>query len=64
MNPIGELIKHNRIYNLREDYRQERPVQDPVLEQKLVAALMNELVRHDAPEEQFIRLGLSTDVLG
>ncbi|WP_221583732.1 sulfatase [Microbacterium sp. G2-8] len=46
------------LFDLEEDPGQVRPLRDDDLEMRLATALRDELMRHDAPEEQFDRLGL------
>lgn len=48
----------NPLYDLQTDPRQERPQQDPVLEQRLASRLRELLVQYEAPPCQFPRLGL------
>jgi arylsulfatase A-like enzyme len=50
--------EYNLIYDLQSDPRQQRPIHDAALESRLAAKMRELLGRHDAPEEQFARVGL------
>jgi arylsulfatase A-like enzyme len=52
--PAGHLV-----YDLESDPRQETPLQDPVVEERLTRLLIETLRRHDAPACQYERLGLA-----
>ena len=47
-----------RLYDLTEDPRQLRPLQDEKREQQMIQVLIQEMKRNDCPSEQFTRLGL------
>jgi arylsulfatase A-like enzyme len=49
---------YNPIYDIQSDPRQERPIRDARLEADLAARMRELLLRHDAPECQFARVGL------
>lgn len=49
------------LYDLKDDPGQQRPITDPSVENRLVQGLDRLLREADAPEEQWQRLGLSTD---
>lgn len=51
--PYGTLL-----FDLETDPDQATPLNDPVLEARMRKLLIRELQRHDAPAEQFERLGL------
>ncbi|MDF2960302.1 MAG: sulfatase [Paenibacillus sp.] len=55
----GEYIREHRLFNLTEDPFQNRQVQDSEIENLMMHKLTASMVQHDAPKEQFIRLGLS-----
>ncbi|MCL2833199.1 MAG: sulfatase [Treponema sp.] len=48
----------NPIYDVSVDPRQEKPIHDNALEQKLAAKMKELMVRYDAPVSQFVRVGL------
>jgi arylsulfatase A-like enzyme len=48
----------NPIYDLRTDPRQERPINDPALEEQLAARIRELLIRYNAPACQFERTDL------
>ena len=51
----------NTLYDLEKDPNQERPLQDPEEELRMMKALVDLLHEHEAPKEQFTRLGLSQE---
>jgi hypothetical protein len=48
----------NMLFDLESDYAQEKPLDDPAVEKMMADKLKAALTAHDAPEEQFARLGL------
>ncbi len=48
----------NLLFNILKDYAQEHPIEDAALEETMKQKLRMALTRHDAPLEQFERLGL------
>jgi len=46
------------LFNIREDYNQQHPIQDKEIEKKYVELVKRVMQEMDAPDEQFIRLGL------
>ncbi|MDL2232440.1 sulfatase-like hydrolase/transferase [Ruminococcaceae bacterium OttesenSCG-928-L11] len=54
----NSLIKDSLLFDLATDYAQEKPLQDPALEQRMTEALIRTMEEHDSPAEQFERLGL------
>jgi arylsulfatase A-like enzyme len=48
----------NLLFDLENDYAQEKPINDPAIEKMMIEKLKAALKEHDAPEEQFERLGL------
>ncbi|KIL37165.1 hypothetical protein SD70_30925 [Gordoniibacillus kamchatkensis] len=57
----GEHIKEHRLFHLREDPCQKHQVHDPAVEKRMMGKLTDCMRRHDAPAEQFVRLGLRAD---
>ena len=55
----GPLINSNRLFDIINDYAQEKNIVDDELEQKYIRALIETMQEHDSPEEQFERLGLT-----
>ena len=51
-------LGENRLYRISHDPGQLHPLTDPLLEEKYCQALIKTMKEHDAPEEQFERLGL------
>jgi hypothetical protein len=49
------------LFDLTNDPHQERPIEDPKLEVKMIKLLVKLLKESDAPLEQFERLGIPTD---
>ncbi|MFZ7946353.1 sulfatase [Neobacillus sp. 19] len=54
----GEHIGENMLFDLEKDYKQNKPIKDLMLEKKYIEMLSRALTESDAPEEQFIRLGI------
>ncbi len=48
-----------RLYDLKNDPREETPIQDPLVETRMVDAMAESMRRNDCPPEQFERLGLN-----
>ena len=46
------------LFDLEQDPRQERPIQDPETEARLVREMVDLMEANDAPAEQYRRLGL------
>lgn len=46
------------LYDLREDPLQNHPIQNADVEQRMVEAMVRLMKENDAPEEQYIRMGL------
>jgi arylsulfatase A-like enzyme len=46
------------LWDLEADPDQEHPLDDPALELRMLTALRDEMVRHNAPSSQFERLGI------
>ena len=55
---INQYIDGSKLYSLKNDYAQTSPIDDEDLEQRYIEKLIETMRLHDAPEEQFIRLGL------
>ena len=48
----------NLLFDLENDPNQEKPIDEPDLERKMVSYLLEGMHRNDAPKEQYERLGL------
>ncbi len=46
------------LFDLQTDYAQEHPIEDPALEQAICEKLRQAMRAHQAPDEQFVRMGL------
>ena len=46
------------LYDLETDPTQNHPIQDPAVEQRMIQAMIRLMQENDAPEEQYVRLGL------
>jgi len=46
------------LYDLKNDPRQQNPINDNAVEKRMIGLLVEEMKKNNAPEEQFIRLGL------
>lgn len=55
---INRFIDGHKLYDLEQDYLQESPLTDPALEKVMTEKLVRAMEAHDAPAEQYIRLGL------
>lgn len=49
----------NLLFDLKNDPKQEKPLDDPELEKMMIKHLIREMRKNDAPEEQYTRLGLT-----
>ncbi len=47
-----------KLFDLEADPRQEHPISDPEIEEKMIKHLIREMKKNDAPGEQYERLGL------
>ena len=56
--PAPDQLDPSTIWDLDNDPRQESPIQDAKLEKTMADHLIRTMEEHDAPEEQFTRLGL------
>lgn len=56
---LHNYVDGSKLYDLQTDYAQEHPLDDPALEQQMTEKLIEAMRRHDAPAEQYVRLGLS-----
>ncbi len=52
------LLEQNLLFDIENDYLQEKPILDGELEKNMCKALIAAMRRHDAPKEQLKRLGL------
>ena len=63
-NPSQSFRRRSRfnaesmLFDIENDYAQEHPIKDAALLERYSALLKELMLRHDTPEEQFIRLGL------
>jgi hypothetical protein len=46
------------LFDLAEDPQQERPLQDSVIEERMIRLMVRLMGENDAPAEQYVRLGL------
>jgi hypothetical protein len=54
MHRFGTLL-----FDLAQDPKQEHPIEDPEVEARMVALMVDLMQANDAPPEQFERLGLA-----
>jgi hypothetical protein len=57
-NYIGRYIKESLLFDIKNDYSQEKPLKNDQLEEKYKKVMKEILLKTGAPEEQFERLGL------
>jgi len=50
------------LFDLKNDPQQEHPIDDPEIEEMMIAHMVRLMKENDAPAEQFQRLGLPTDL--
>lgn len=58
---LYRYIDGSALYDLCTDYAQQHPLEDPVLERSMRKKLSRAMRLHDAPKDQFIRLGLEVE---
>lgn len=58
---INPYLYGTLLFDLENDDAQEHPLQDDLLESRMIHLLLEQLQRQDTPHEQFERLGLPTD---
>ena len=56
---VDELVWQTVLYDLAADPKQERPLHDPKIEQKMIEHLIRLMRENAAPAEQYARLGLT-----
>jgi hypothetical protein len=56
--PINEFQREDLLFDLSQDPGQLRPIQDEALKAKMCQVMAQMMKEADAPEEQFVRLGL------
>ncbi|MBN2450636.1 MAG: sulfatase [Lentisphaeria bacterium] len=56
--PKTDQLEPTTLWDLEQDPGQERPVRDAHVEARMVDHMIRLMREHDAPEEQFLRLGL------
>ena len=54
----NQYVNRHLLFDLETDYAQEHPLENPALERRMLDLLREALSAHDAPPEQFVRLGL------
>ena len=59
---LYKYIQGNEIYDLQVDYEQKHIIKDVELEKRLEIRLVHAMKIHDAPTDQFVRLGLMEEV--
>lgn len=52
-------VMETQLFDIRSDYAQQHPLTDPETEARMTGLLKAEMKRTEAPEEQFLRLGLA-----
>lgn len=57
VTPGSEELE-TRLFDLENDPRQENPIHDASLEERMITILVRKMKESDAPDEQFARLGL------
>lgn len=62
---MGDLkdVMESKLFDLQEDYEQNKPLVNEELEQKMCKKLMAGMKEAQAPEEQYERLGLTGGVV-
>ncbi|MGI6578458.1 MAG: sulfatase [Eubacteriales bacterium] len=50
--------KDSLLFDIQNDYSQKNPLSDSNIEKQMIEALIRKMEEHDAPSEQFMRLGL------
>ena len=56
---IHPTQRNDLLFNLREDPHQEHPIEDEALKEKMCQKMATLMKESEAPEEQFIRMGLA-----
>lgn len=54
-------LKQNFLFDLENDPQQLKPINDPEIEKYMIYQMVKLMKANDAPDEQYIRLGLSKD---
>jgi hypothetical protein len=59
-NPLlnKKAIFSTMLFDLKDDPKQENPLSNPEIEEKMIKLLISEMKKNDAPVEQYERLGL------
>ena len=55
---INPYQSKDLLFNLKEDPAQDHPVEDPALKAQMLKKMAELMKENDAPEEQFVRMGL------
>ena len=56
--PGALLESDTRLYDIESDPGQAAPLNDPVIEQSMVASMTRLMLANQAPPEAFVRLGI------
>ncbi len=57
-NPMGCARLATLLFDVRADPGQLHPIDDPLIEVRMIRLMLLEMARNEAPSEQYIRLGL------
>jgi hypothetical protein len=57
--PINQYQNKDLLFNIKKDPGQEHPVEDEALKERLLRKMAELMKQANAPEEQFIRMGLT-----
>ena len=57
-NPLGKVRTSTLLFDVRSDPGQIKPLDDEVVEQRMIKLMIREMARNECPSEQYIRLGL------
>ena len=57
-NPLGKGRTSTLLFDVRSDPGQIKPLDDEVVEQRMIKLMIREMARNECPSEQYIRLGL------
>jgi len=58
LQPADPAVLKTMLFDLRVDPRQESPISDPIVEQRMIELMIELMRENDAPPEQYERLGL------
>jgi arylsulfatase A-like enzyme len=60
--PLNPYVYGSLLFDLEQDPKQENPIQDPDVEMRMIRLMAQLMSEHDAPAEQFERLGISSSI--